>query len=135
MAFDRFQAHQAVTVTRTVDDADIRAFAEVSGDHNPVHLDDEAAAQSRFGRRIAHGMLSAAYISAALANELPGPGVIYLSQSLRFIKPVYVGNTISVKLEIVEILPEKRRLRIQTTCLNQDHDVVLEGEALVHVPE
>ena len=134
MRFEELELGQTATLSREVTDSEVRRFAEVSTDFNPVHLDDAAAAQSRFGRRIAHGMLSAAWISAALGTVLPGPGVIYLSQTLRFLKPVFLGDTITVQLKVLELIGSKRA-RIQTNCLNQDSVVVLEGEALVYVPD
>ncbi|MCU0649330.1 MAG: MaoC family dehydratase [Gemmatimonadaceae bacterium] len=134
MRYDALAVGQTAESSRTVGDAEIMAFAAVSGDYNPVHVDDAIAAASPFGGRIAHGLLSASFISALLATELPGPGAIYLSQSLRFVRPVRIGDTVTTRVEIVELLPEKRRVRLRTTCRNQDATVVLDGEALVMVP-
>jgi 3-hydroxybutyryl-CoA dehydratase len=135
MAFASLAVGQSAEHTRVVSLADIDAFAQVTGDRNPVHLDEAAAARTRFGGRIAHGMLSAGFISAALGNQLPGPGVVYMSQSLRFKLPVRPGDAITTRVEIAELIPEKRRVRLITTCRNQDAAVVLEGEALCWVPE
>ena len=135
MRFDDILVGQAASLQRIVTESDVQRFAEVSGDYNPVHLDEEVATRSRFRGRIAHGMLSASFISAALSTKLPGPNVIYLSQSLRFLKPVRIGDTIAVHLEVLEITPEKRRLRLRTTCTNQHGQQVVEGEAVVLVPE
>ena len=112
---------------------DIDAFAAVSGDHNPVHLDEAFAATTRFGGRIAHGMLSASYISALIAGELPGPGAIYLSQSLRFLRPVRIGDTVITRAEITGIDAAKARVTLATTC-SVGGKVVLEGEAVILAP-
>lgn len=117
--------------TTTISDEMIRAFADLTGDHNPVHLDDAYAAGTRFGRRIAHGMIAAALISATLANDLPGPGTVYLSQALQFRAPVYPGDTITTSVEVKGIRPDKPIVTLGTVCKNQDNVVVLEGEAVV----
>ena len=117
---------------KTVSDEDIVAFARVTGDEQPLHLDDAFAATTRFKKRIAHGMLSAGYISAALGTRLaPNATVVYLSQSLRFMRPVYPGDTISAKLEVTSVDPEKRFVTCTTECVNQDGQTVLTGEATV----
>lgn len=134
MAFEDLVVGQSAELSRTVTLDDIARFAEVTGDDNPVHLDEAAAARTPFGRRIAHGMLSAGYISAVLGTRLPGPGVIYMSQQLRFTRPVFPGDTITARVEVLELMPAKRRARLQTTCRNQAGDVVLDGEALVMMP-
>ena len=117
--------------TCTISDDMIRAFADVTGDTNPVHLDDDYAAGSRFGRRIAHGMIAAGLISATLANDLPGPGTVYLSQSLQFEAPVYPGDSITATVEVLTVRPDKPIVTLATICTNQDDTVVLEGEAVV----
>lgn len=119
---------------RRVSEEDIVAFAEATGDRNPVHLDEVFARNTRFGGRIAHGMLVASFISAVLADELPGPGTIYLGQSLRFITPVRIGDEITTRVEVLEIISEKSRARLSTVCRNQDGITVLEGEATVLLP-
>ncbi|MGQ9888511.1 MAG: MaoC family dehydratase [Aggregatilineales bacterium] len=121
--------------TKTITDEDIRAFAQASGDTNPVHLDDAYAAGTRFGRRIAHGMLTASVISAILGNDLPGHGTIYLGQELKFKAPVYLGDTITATVELIKYRPDKRIATFSTTCANQDGVVVLEGQAVVIAPE
>lgn len=126
---------QQASRTRTISDADIRAFAQASGDANRIHLDDAYAAASRFGRRIAHGMLTAGVISAVLGNDLPGPGTIYLSQQLRFRAPVFIGDTITATVEVTEYREDKRIATLRTTVVNQDDVLVLEGEAVVIAPE
>ena len=117
--------------TTTITDEMIRAFADLTGDNNPVHLDDSYAATTRFGRRIAHGMIAAGLISAVLANDLPGPGTVYLSQTLKFKAPVYPGDIITTTVEVTNVRPDKPIVTLGTRCLNQDNAVVLEGEAVV----
>jgi 3-hydroxybutyryl-CoA dehydratase len=121
----------AATREKTITDEDIRAFAELSGDHNPVHVDDEYAAGTRFGRRIAHGMLAASVISATLANDLPGPGSVYLSQSLRFVAPVFPGDTVTARAEVVKVREDKPVVTLATVCTNQRGEKLIEGEAVV----
>jgi 3-hydroxybutyryl-CoA dehydratase len=118
-------------VSRTITDEDIRAFAEVSGDHNPVHLDDEYAAATRFGRRIAHGMLGASMLSAVIADRLPGRGAVYLSQSLRFTAPVYPGDTVTARVTVKAVRADKPVVTLETVCENQHGQRVIEGEAVV----
>lgn len=118
---------------RTITGSDIDAFADVSGDINPIHLDEDYAATTMFKTRIAHGMLTASFISAVLANRMPGPGCIYLSQSLRFKAPVKPGDKVLVRATVSEIMPERRRVILTCECLVDDA-VVLDGEAEVMVP-
>jgi 3-hydroxybutyryl-CoA dehydratase len=115
----------------TINEETIRAFAEVTGDNNPVHLDDDYAAGTRFGRRIAHGMIAAGVISATLANDLPGPGTVYLNQTLQFKLPLYPGDTVTAAIEVVNVRPDKPIATLSTVCTNQHDAVVLEGEAVV----
>jgi 3-hydroxybutyryl-CoA dehydratase len=117
--------------TRTITDADIQAFAAASGDENPVHTDAAYAATTRFGRPIAHGMLSASLVSAVLGNDLPGPGSIYLGQTLSFKAPVYAGDTITGRVECVKFREDKSIATFRTTVTNQDGVLVLEGEAVI----
>ena len=119
--------------TQTISDEMIRSFADLTGDTNPVHLDDVYASTTRFGRRIAHGMIAAGLISATLANDLPGPGTVYLSQSLQFKAPVYPGDTITATVEVKSTRPDKPIVTLSTICTNQEKKVVLEGEAVVLV--
>lgn len=121
--------------SKTVTEGDIVLFAGVTGDFNPVHVDAVQAAASRFGGRIAHGLLSAGFISACIAMKLPGPGAIYLSQSLRFTRPVRIGDTVTARVEVVEWNGAKRRARLATTCRNQHGELVIDGEAMVMVPD
>jgi len=116
---------------RTITDTDILRFAEVSGDHNPVHLDEEYAARSPFGRRVAHGFLTGSMISAMIGMDLPGPGSIYLGQTMKFLAPVAIGDTVTVSVEVVAVREEKRILTLRTDAKNQDGVLVLTGEAVV----
>jgi 3-hydroxybutyryl-CoA dehydratase len=122
---------QKATRTQTITDEMVRTFAALTGDTNPVHLDDAYAATTRFGHRIAHGMLAASLISAALANDLPGPGTVYLSQSIQFKAPVYPGDTITAVIEVKSVREDKPIATLTTTCINQDNVTVIEGEAVV----
>jgi 3-hydroxybutyryl-CoA dehydratase len=124
----RFQETTAVT------DQMVREFAHATGDANPVHLDDVYAATTLFKRRIAHGMLTAGLISRTLGMSFPGAGTIYLRQHLQFIRPVFIGDIITVQLEVVEKIDEKKVIRLTTTCVNQNGENVLTGEAMVVPP-
>ena len=119
------------TFSKTITEADIVLFAAVSGDNNAIHINEEFAATTRFGGRIAHGMLSAGLISAAIAMQLPGPGSIYVSQALRFTRPVRLGDTITARVQITALASERRRITLATTCTNQRGEVVADGEAVV----
>jgi 3-hydroxybutyryl-CoA dehydratase len=127
------QPGMVAEIGRTVSEADILAFAGVSGDTNPVHLDAEFAAQTPFKERIAHGMLSAALISAVLGTKLPGPGAIYMNQTLRFRAPVHIGDTVVARVTVKEVIAEKRRVILETLCLVGE-TVVVEGEATIYIP-
>src|SRR5579872_564622 len=124
---------QTAELTRTVTDQDIHAFAEVTGDNNPVHLDDAYAAGTQFKGRIAHGMLSAGYISAVMATKLPGPGAIYVSQTLNFRRPVRIGDEVTAEVKVTAIDPARGRVTFATQCVVAGKTVV-EGEAVVVVP-
>lgn len=113
-----------------VTDDKVRAFAQITGDLNPVHLDDEFAAKTIFGKRIAHGILVSGFISNVLANKLPGPGTIYLKQDLNFVAPVFIGDTIEVIVEIIEKKEAKPIFKIKTLCMSNGTPVIV-GEALV----
>jgi 3-hydroxybutyryl-CoA dehydratase len=116
--------------TKTITDADIVLFAGVSTDFNAVHMDEEYARTTPFGGRIAHGMLSASLLSSVLGNQLPGPGVVYLSQSLRFRAPVRIGDTVHARVTVKEVIAEKSRVVLDTVCTVLDK-VVIDGEATV----
>lgn len=131
--YDALEVGQTATYSKTVEERDIQLFAAMSGDHNPVHLDAEFAARTPFRQRIAHGMFSGALISAAVACELPGPGTIYLGQQMSFEKPVKLGDTLTVRLEILEKLP-KFKVRIATQVYNQNDERVVDGVAEILAP-
>ncbi len=128
-----FTPGQKAAITRTISEADIEAYAHLTGDLNPLHMDPEFASTSRFGERIAHGMLTAGLISAVLGMHLPGPGGIYLSQTLTFLRPVRIGDTITATAEVTAYDAERRRLRLRTSCVNQRGEAVLDGEAVLLV--
>lgn len=119
------------SLSKTVTDRDVRMFAEVSLDYNPIHLDEEAAKKSIFGRRIAHGDISLGLISAVLGNYMPGRGTIYLGQEIKFVSPVFIDDTITAEAEIIEVIPEKNRYKIRTDVKNQAGVLVATGFALV----
>ncbi|MBI4334290.1 MAG: MaoC family dehydratase [Chloroflexi bacterium] len=128
-AIDQVQVGAATRFHKTVTGEDIRKYAEVSGDFNPLHLDEVFARKTVFGDRIAHGMLTLGFVSAALA-KLPGT-VVYLSQSVKFLRPVKIRDTIEAVAEVVERVPDKGQVVLKTTCSNQRGELVLEGEARV----
>src|SRR6185503_7812584 len=126
-----FKVGDSAKITKTIEQADIDAFAAVTGDHNPVHVDEEFAKTTRFGRRLAHGMLTASLISSVLANKLPGEGSIYLGQTLQFVAPVFPGDEITVQVTVKEIRAAKPILTLATICVNQRDEIVIRGEATV----
>src|SRR4051794_12573801 len=130
----QIKAGECATISKTITDDDIRTFAELTGDNNPVHLDDEFASGTRFGRRIAHGMLSASLISTVLGTRLPGTGVVYLSQNLKFTAPVYPGDTITARVTVTNIRTDKPIATLETVCTNQRDEPVVTGEAVVLLP-
>ena len=135
MRLEELEVGQSAEFTKTVSSEDVERFAEITGDFNPVHLDDAVAEKSVFGGRVAHGMLTAGLISATLAGKLPGPGTVYLSQTLRFTAPVRIGDTVTTRVEVTELIPAKRRVKLSTVCRNQKNEVVVNGEAMVLLPE
>jgi 3-hydroxybutyryl-CoA dehydratase len=120
--------------SKTLSETDLYLYAGITGDLNPVHVNEEFAKTTRFKKRIAHGLLTASYICMPLGMYLPGPGTIQISQYLDFLKPVYIGDTINVELEVTEIL-EKGRLKIRTLLKNQNHEAVIDGYAIVIPPK
>jgi 3-hydroxybutyryl-CoA dehydratase len=131
--FEDLELGMEAGLSRTVRASDILTFAEITGDWNPVHLDADFAAKTVFRQPIAHGMLTAGYISAVFGSELPGPGAIYVSQTLNFRAPVRVGDRVVAKVRVMELYPAKRRVRFECVC-TVDDKVVLEGEAVLLVP-
>lgn len=122
---------QRKTFSRTILEADVIGFAGITGDFNPVHVNEEYAKTTRFGGRIAHGMLSASFISTIFGMTIPGAEGIYLSQTLKFLAPVRIGDTITAAIEITEVFPEKRRFTAHTTVTTQDGTLAVDGEAVL----
>jgi 3-hydroxybutyryl-CoA dehydratase len=129
-----YQPGQQASLRKTITEADVVLFAGISLDSNPVHVDEIAARESRFGRRIAHGMLAASLISAVIGTRLPGPGTIYLNQTLSFRHPLFIGDTATAQAEIIAVRPDKPIATLRTTVVNQDGVLLLEGEAVVLLP-
>lgn len=134
-SIDQIKTGDAAEFSKTVTETDIYLYAGITGDFNPAHVNEAYAKNTFFKTRIAHGMLTAGFISAILANQLPGPGTIYLKQELSFLAPVRIGDTITGRVEVLELITEKNRVRLKTSCTNQDGIVVLNGEALVSPPK
>ena len=131
--FEDLSEGQSAEMTRVASAAVVEAFAELTGDSNPVHLDEAYAKTTSFGRRIAHGMLGAAYISAVIGAKLPGPGSVFLTQNLRFRRPVRLGDTVTARVTIKTLYPQRAHVTLATVC-EVDGKTVLDGEALVMVP-
>ncbi|HEX8140463.1 MAG TPA: MaoC family dehydratase [Pyrinomonadaceae bacterium] len=127
------QVGETAWLSRTITDADVRAFAALTGDENPVHLDEEYAKTTRFGRPVAHGMLGASLISAVLGNQLPGQGSVYLSQTLQFVAPVFPGDTVTARVTVTRVREDKPIVTLETTCSNQRGEPLIKGEAVVLV--
>src|SRR5215217_6313514 len=125
---------ETAEITKKIEQQDIDAFANVTGDHNPVHVDEEFAKTTRFGRRIAHGMLTASLISAVLANKLPGEGSVYLGQTLQFVAPVFPGDEITARVTVKQVREDKPIVKLETICVNQREEIVIRGEATVLIP-
>lgn len=132
---DELQVGDKASFSKTISETDVYLYAGITGDLNPAHIDEQHAKESLFQTRIAHGMLTAGLVSAVLGMKLPGPGTIYLAQTLKFTAPVHFGDTLTATAEVAEILTEKKRVKLTTTVTNQEGQVVLEGEALVKPPK
>ena len=128
-----FYVGEQASLTKTVTESDVTTFAELIGDQNPIHTDDEYARKSRFGKRVAHGVFTGGLISAVLGNDLPGPGSIYLSQQLEFLAPVFVGDTITAVVEVTSWRPEKRIVTFKTDAYNQEQQQVVTGKSVLLV--
>lgn len=120
--------------TKTVTETDVYNFAGVSGDYNPAHVNESYAKETMFKGRIAHGMLSAGFISTVLGTLLPGPGSVYMGQELKFVKPVFFNDTITATCTVTEIIEDKKRIILDTICTNQDGEEVLTGSATIFLP-
>lgn len=132
--FDQLKVGDSDRFSKTITDADVYLFAGVTGDLNPAHIDETYAKDTFFKTRIAHGMLSAGFVSAVIGMRLPGPGSVYMRQTLDFLAPVRIGDTVTATVEVVEKMEDKKRVRLKTTCANQEGTTVLAGEALVSPP-
>lgn len=130
---EKIEVGMSVSYSQTITDADVKAFAGISGDHNPVHVDEEYAASSRFKKRIAHGFISASFFSALFGTKLPGPGCVYAAQSMVFKRPVYLGDTVTATAEVIAVDLKKRRVFFSTTCKVKNKSVIT-GEAELYVP-
>ena len=122
-------------ISKTISESDIYLYAGITGDFNPAHVNEDYAQGTFFKTRIAHGMLVAGLISAVLGSKLPGPGTIYMRQELDFMAPVKIGDTVTARVEVIEINTEKKRVKLKTTCANQEGTVVLDGQALISPPK
>jgi 3-hydroxybutyryl-CoA dehydratase len=134
-AYEAFRVGDAATFSKTIGEADVVLFAAVSGDNYPLHVDEEYAKTTRFGRRAVHGMLSASLISTVVGLILQKPGGIYVEQSLRFRRPVFLGDTLTATAEVTELIPAERRMRIRVRVVNQDGKPVVEGDGLLQKDE
>lgn len=128
------QVGDAAEFSKTVSESDVYLYAGITGDFNPAHVNEAYAKKTYFKTRIAHGMLAAGLISAILGTQLPGPGTIYMKQELSFLAPVRIGDTITARVEVTEIIKEKKQVKLRTTCSNQEGELVLDGEAVVSPP-
>lgn len=128
-----FEIGQKAFFSKTIGECDVYGFAGITGDFNPLHLNQVKAEEMLFGKRVVHGMLTASFLSTVIAAELPGPGTIYMEQKVRFLKPVFLGDTITATVEIIELL-DKNRARLKTTVGNQMEELVVDGEAIVKLP-
>lgn len=133
--YDELQIGDSASFSKTMSETDIYGFAGITGDMNPAHVDAVAAAEGMFKQRIAHGMLSASFISTVLAMKLPGPGTIYLGQDLQFRAPVFIGDTVTARVECIEKIEARKWAKFKTTCTNQDGKVVVDGVATVLPPK
>ncbi len=131
---DELKVGDSAKFSKTISESDVYLFAGITGDFNPAHVDEDYAKNTHFKTRIAHGMLTASFISTVIGTMLPGPGSIYMRQAVNFLAPVHIGDTITACAEISEIIPDKKRIRLKTYCLNQKGETVLDGEALVSPP-
>jgi 3-hydroxybutyryl-CoA dehydratase len=131
---EEIRLNETAEFSKTISESDVYLFAGVTGDLNPAHINEEYARGTFFKTRIAHGMLAAGLISAVIGMRLPGPGSIYVRQELNFLAPVRIGDTITARVEVIEIMSDKKQLRLRTTCSSQDGTLVLDGEAIISPP-
>ena len=131
---EELQVGDTARFSKTVSESDVYLFAGLTGDLNPAHVNEDYARDTYFKTRIAHGMLTASFISTVIGTMLPGPGTIYMRQEVSFLAPVQFGDTVTAVVEVAEIMAEKKRVRLKTYCVNQENTTVVEGEALVSPP-
>jgi 3-hydroxybutyryl-CoA dehydratase len=131
MKFADLSVGQSAERTKVMTEALVNAYAELTGDFSPVHVDEEAAKKTRFGTRIAHGMLSAGFLSATIGMDLPGPGTIWVAQAFKFKQPVKIGDTITWRVEVKELFADKKRATLSTVCKNQRGEIVIDGEGTI----
>ncbi len=135
LTIEQLSLNQTESFRKTISESDVYLFAGITGDTNPAHIDELYANSTKFGKRIAHGLLVSSFISTVLGTKLPGPGTIYISQSLTFKAPVYIGDTIEAKVTVKEIIKEKNRVILTTEIYNQKQELVVIGEAMVLAPK
>jgi len=131
---EQIRLNETAEFSKTISESDVYLYAGVTGDFNPAHINEEYARKTFFKTRIAHGMLAAGFISTVMGTHLPGPGSVYVRQELNFLAPVRIGDTVTARVEVIEIMSEKKQLRLRTTCSTQDGTVVLDGEAIISAP-
>lgn len=135
LSIDELKIGDIGWIEKTISEHDVYTFAGLTGDFSWVHVNEERAKKGRFGQRIAHGMLTIGFISCVIGTQIPGPGTIYLTQDMKFLKPVFFGDTIHAEVEVIEIIKEKNKVKLKTTVANQQGDLVLTGEAYVIPPQ
>ncbi len=131
---ERISVGMSSSYSQTITDADIKRFAGISGDHNPIHVDENYASESRYGKRLAHGLMTASFFSALFGTKLPGPGCVYVSQTLNFKRPVYIDDTVVAVIVVIKVDIEKNRVFFETTC-KVKNKVVTSGSAEIYIPQ
>jgi 3-hydroxybutyryl-CoA dehydratase len=131
---DELKVGDTAKFSKTISESDVYLFAGITGDLNPAHVNEDYAKDTYFKTRIAHGMLSASFISTVIGTMLPGPGTIYMRQEVSFLAPVKIGDTVTAIVEVSEIMTDKKKVRLKTYCINQDNKTVVDGEAIVSPP-
>lgn len=135
LTIEQLSINQSETFRKTIAESDVYLFAGITGDTNPAHIDEVYASSTKFNKRIVHGLLVASFISTVLGTKLPGPGTIYISQTINFKAPVYIGDTIEARVTVKEIIKEKNRVVLNTEVYNQNNEPVVAGEAIVLAPK
>ncbi|PHO11968.1 acyl dehydratase [Malaciobacter marinus] len=133
ISIEQIEIGMTASYSQTITDADIKAFAGISGDRNPVHSDEKYAEESRYKKRIAHGMMTASYFSALFGTKIPGEGCVYVAQSLKFKRPVYIDDTVTATVEVIKVDLSKKRVFFKTTC-KVNNKIVTDGEAEIFIP-